>query len=116
MEVTLKKVEWENQEFLLVVWHDLTEYKKQEAELKKAKELAERFSHAKSHFLANMSHEIRTPMNGKYKYYSVKATFNILFVKLYLPVRFPIVDIKIPGCLRSDWYGQAFAGRRKNGS
>ena len=38
--------------------------KKIEAELKAAKENAEKMSHAKGEFLANMSHEIRTPMNG----------------------------------------------------
>lgn len=43
---------------------DLTERKKLEDSLKKAKELAEAASNAKSEFLANMSHEIRTPLNG----------------------------------------------------
>ncbi len=38
--------------------------KKIEAELKAAKENAEKMSQAKGEFLANMSHEIRTPMNG----------------------------------------------------
>jgi PAS domain S-box-containing protein len=43
---------------------DITEQKKNERELFKAKEQAEESDRLKSAFLANMSHEIRTPMNG----------------------------------------------------
>jgi len=43
---------------------DISEQKRTEAELTKAKDLAEKAVVIKEQFLTNMSHEIRTPMNG----------------------------------------------------
>lgn len=49
---------------MIGVVQDITKQKAYEAELKKAKELAESMSRSKSNFLKTMSHELRTPMHG----------------------------------------------------
>lgn len=48
----------------LVTISDITEWKKTENDIVRAKEKAEKVNMAKSDFLSKMSHELRTPLNG----------------------------------------------------
>jgi PAS domain S-box-containing protein len=64
VEVTLTPIRLHGREVTLAVWHDITEQKKVEEALRKAKEAAESANTTKSEFMTRMNHELRTPLTA----------------------------------------------------
>jgi PAS domain S-box-containing protein len=71
LEVSASEIIWKDKPAVQGIYRDITERKRAEEQLIKAKKDAEMSDRLKTEFLAQMSHEIRTPLNNILTYTSI---------------------------------------------